>query len=992
MKNVFKLTTAALALVAFASCSSDDVFNQNPVFGENTALVTIDDLKSHSLTRAGLAEDLSKTQTQVWEDGDKIRIYDENQDKNDVYEFTGSSFTLRGSSNLKSDPAKALFPSENVLYGAWGSDANKAVIQIPDPIVYTEFDNNGTTCYSSNLPAWGTAVKDDTYGVKVDLHYLTAALKITLDNVLSYGSPSLNITAEDDKGNLKNLSGAFVATLKDGAMLEEGTGLQVNPWINVDIHNVKTEHAVIYVPIPAGKYGKITITDNVGNTVLEYDKGFVAEVGHVYGKNFKAILDLSEKTVSAINTALISSQSNADDVEINVPDPGTTSTFDVNNALKMPKMACGVVTINIPTNDVVTNVAGNPTANTLTIQNQSKIDTFDGTLVLNVGAVATTFTDINIDLPGAKVVLEGDYTNIVNITTNVAELVFGDGDDTAATTANLTTLTLTNCDDLTVSADATVTAGIAPAAAKLTGTISIAGKLTGNVTIAANGKTTAIEVAKDATLTGDVTINNGAATNLSIAADGTLTGDVTVAATSTATEITVDGTLTGDVTINNAATLKIGGEAGKITGTSKGNVTTKGDVTVANTEENEAISGILKFNAAKTLTLTGGYIKCLDAGTNAITIANEEVIQTAIAAGTGANIKAYTSKWAGKTVDATNFAAYANAAEIWTATQFQGMDNNGAVAMKANVNLNSEEYAPIALADGATFDGNGKTVSGLILVGSNDTDNVGLFSTVNGAVTIQNLTISGVTTDVTKAAAVGALVGDIQSTDDVVIKKVSVTGEGTFGSTAAISNVGGLVGKISGTTATDKKVAIGAADNAVSVSLGAISGAANLGGLIGAVSGKSIVEIAKSSVTLNDAFSVVGVSTWSESSAVVTAGTVGNFIGTINDGNAANLSSAKAEVTVKDYTATNKIAGNRAAYGYKYNWTKNAADKRCAFFGNNNVLNGGCVGYSPSFNTLTIGDKTYKADALNLTKYADIENETNNYVNVFVFVDNWSDQ
>ena len=66
----------------------------------------------------------------------------------------------------------------------------------------------------------------------------------------------------------------------------------------------------------------------------------------------------------------------------------------------------------------------------------------------------------------------------------------------------------------------------------------------------------------------------------------------------------------------------------------------------------------------------------------------------------------------------------------------------------------SKEYGngwtPIGIGTYATFDGNGKTVSGLYI--NNDAaDNIGLFSTVNG--TVKDLNVSGTVTGKTVSAA-----------------------------------------------------------------------------------------------------------------------------------------------------------------------------------------------------------------------------------------------
>lgn len=115
----------------------------------------------------------------------------------------------------------------------------------------------------------------------------------------------------------------------------------------------------------------------------------------------------------------------------------------------------------------------------------------------------------------------------------------------------------------------------------------------------------------------------------------------------------------------------------------------------------------------------------------------------------------------------------------------------GKYVLTANITLTSASQSPIGNADApftGIFDGNGKTISGLNLSG---TENVGLFGVANGA-TIKNLTVSGTVT------ATGNRTAGI-----VAYAQTSLTVENCT-SNATVSGVyatGGIVGQIDGLTA-----------------------------------------------------------------------------------------------------------------------------------------------------------------------------------------------
>ena len=147
-----------------------------------------------------------------------------------------------------------------------------------------------------------------------------------------------------------------------------------------------------------------------------------------------------------------------------------------------------------------------------------------------------------------------------------------------------------------------------------------------------------------------------------------------------------------------------------------------------------------------------------------------------------------------------------------------------------NIDLKGEEWTPFApttgkVADafGGTFDGNGKTISGLSVSGD------GFFAVVNGA-EIKNLTLQGTVSG--SSASVGGIVGKTQGS--VKITNCAFEGNVTSTNTGTTSGTAGIVGKVNSGNVT----ITGCVNNA------SINGNSNAAGIIGylSASGTTISE------------------------------------------------------------------------------------------------------------------------------------------------------
>ena len=148
-------------------------------------------------------------------------------------------------------------------------------------------------------------------------------------------------------------------------------------------------------------------------------------------------------------------------------------------------------------------------------------------------------------------------------------------------------------------------------------------------------------------------------------------------------------------------------------------------------------------------------------------------------------------------------------------------DANTRAELTDDINLNNQPWTPIGTSRPyrGTFDGNGKTISGLYINSSSANDQ-GLFGYVSG--TVQNLSVSGSVSgpDSGTGNRVGGVVGYNSGTVKNCYNTGSVTGN---------RNVGGVVGENGGTV--ENCYNTGSVTN--SYNTGAVSGGEDIGGVVG---------------------------------------------------------------------------------------------------------------------------------------------------------------
>ena len=791
------LTVAAVATVTMVSCSSDDLFtSSNEVDKKNILnIVSVETPMEESLTRAAYTAPMGQP---VWQDGDALNIYDGDLYKHDTYTYDSNQGTkgvfVKPSTSNVSAIEYAIYPSANVDRTSWSEgDVITARMQIPNYFVYgsdSEIEDGDNKYYVSNLPMWGVASADQTYGANVEqLKYLTSILRVNVPNALG------NATFLKIASAAKPLSGFFEANLDksnaEAVELQpaEGKGNEMHNYIIVDLTNIPSDLSVIYLPVIAGTYaaGDFTISYiNQAKTLSEVLEDMESATPTIVWQPVKTYAEGTTFTRGHAKPVTIPASAfglhAANPVEVNAALAQYTTTnivnltatdFTVNNGdatvgnvIKLPSMKAETVNLTVSTS--VTN-----TSNDLTIEDLDVDKPFTGTLVITYPGAATA-SNITVNLKSGSVVINGAATNGWTPTITSAK-AFAIGDGETAT------------------------------------------------------KSTAVTVAK-------------LDESLKIAANATVAGNITLPNTvSAATELDIVGAITGDVNADKATVNMTGttDAAASITG----NLTASGNVNIELTKPAAAVTGNLTMLAAnKTLTLKQGYIGTLISDVTGLAIADTKKLTVDFPEGEGFTaIKAVTdagsvivfdeSVWNNAFLtgpDLTTLESYIASNAVYTASQFATyMDDADAavtIDLKNDIDLNNGNKwtAPIAnsaTAAAATIIGNNHKISNLDM--SNyamkvATKGVGLFGVVTD-LTVSDLTLDNVkftkaynnegdsNGKTFKVAGVGALAGQVSG--DVSISNVTVNLADNFGysgytasgfNTVAVDaktvGVGGLIG------------------------------------------------------------------------------------------------------------------------------------------------------------------------------------------------------
>jgi hypothetical protein len=846
MKNLFKMTTAALALVAFASCSNEELFGNKTdiVTGDPLNIVSIEEPLAEGVV-AGTRSSMDKDNNSnvVWDAKDVINVYDDQLYMSDAYTYDATTNRFLGTAKNVSEPKFGIYPKGSI-YGTSNLDEKLILrMDLPSTIKYTtetETTIDGKTVYASNLPLWSPASKDAD-GVQMEkLRYLTAVLKIWLPNVPG------NVNYLKIESNKHNLSGAFTAELDtenaDAVQLKDGVkGDAHQKYIFVDLTKVPSNLSVVYLPIIAGTYeaNDLTIYASTSTNITEanmgtalwtairtFDTGVTLKRAGFYNVKVSesAYGQKAENPVQM--THLLDLYKTNEVLQI------ATKNFTVNsgiptvgNVIEIPEVTTTEpVVLDIQAGGTVTE-----TTPDLTIQNAKDVD-FDGTIIFKSNN-AINHLNLTVDLPNADVIIGGNYTG-KNVTIIAAKSVtLGDGDLANATTiATFAPTAITN--SLTINDNATVTGAIDLKTPDIAGSTDFELNIKGTATDAFTG----IEA-------------NLATVNMT-------------------------GWTDANSVAHAAQVVKL---------TTKG-----GDVTIDLPTEGEAITTALNMYAANTnLILKQGYVKTLNV-TASTAIANNKNLEVNINnAGQGlvafqsvtsdgnAEINMTESPYVGEFNSITKAGTdpytayeYPTCKTIWTAQQLSklnGVYNAGTHTMTP---VNITAAAEIKLANTIDMKGEqwwGITTSGFGLVQFNGYN---VLAGTKAAQTIKNIDFfKQVIIDADNAALQTSVVrgffSNAASTGGLTVEKVNFTGvRGAFnyvwnttaGKRRTLKELGAIVGTSAGAvTLTDVSVEItgdfglSSVTNGNKANLQSATTQPNIGGLIG--SANDVVTISNGQVT-----------------------------------------------------------------------------------------------------------------------------------------------
>lgn len=887
MKNLFKFTAAAVALFAFASCS-DEIAENGGYQLERTAANELK-IEAEEMDGGNLATTRSAyvgtTNARVWQESDEFKVFGaEVVGKYDFYKFNKASnkFLINGSKDLE-EAAFVGFPRHLVNGQDWVKDEGAAKLMYSIPAVldtYEEVAGSDPTAYVSNLPLWGTA-ENDGDGIKAKVYFLTAIIKVSLENaadnatdvrVIAYkniaGTQAVTISG-DSWVQLSENNEAYAAS---DVQLPAPTAAAVDGTNNVvrmplgDLTG-KAQTSVIYLPLIAGTYGCVKVqysADNGTNwTDIQVYKNKEFKRATCYGKNNTKTFDAAVTNVVGLNALLQTMTGSTGELEVKGANDINVKNDDatVGNNIIIPAMpSVTALTLDFATGK---KFKKNAATDDLTISGD-----FAGTLILN--ATSDGLDDLIIELPNANVVIAQPVSTDI-VLSYAKDVQFGGVNKTgeAWTAVDFSaagTVTIAeDVADITVFEAATV-GDLALLADHMTTELDIQGTA-GDITVGYSdlAATTAINVSGVA---GDITINNG---------EGTKINNATIAISGEADDIVNAGS--GAITISGAPNYATAPYA-KVA-----DVTTAAAVTINLDNEGAAVAGTLTFTKPTTLALTQGYVKDLDVKS---ANATDEVVITlgaekynnigALNAGAGlTNGKisfAAASKWNGEKIGGSIDAAEEQTAAKITAalaatitTAWKAYKNNGAAVYTAidlaenaaaftlanDIDLNNKAWTPAATT--GDIDGGGKTIKNLTVAVQVDKDATdadagrGLFTELKH--NVSNLTLDGVTiaavpykvgaaTTATVVSNIGALAGKLTAAKEikyVTVKNIALSS----------TNGGGTIGGVIGTNTAAATL------TGVTVSgTNSIQGYGNLGGLIGkAAANVTIAKCAKGAIATN---------------------------------------------------------------------------------------------------------------------------------------------
>jgi len=663
LKNLFP---AALAVVALASCTTDEIEStgakQQPSFAQKGDL-RITSFDTEDVATRALANKLYQLQT--YEDGDKIYVYDQDMHATDIYAYDVDENAFYFEEQFPGDEKQiAGEPSFGVFAGVVNKNPKGYVlrteegtptcvdIKLPHVLEYKEKVVDGEAMYGFDIPAFAAASystdPSDPYIALDNYRYLTALLRVKLENAfgnvsfirVSNGGPDGDYIV-GQMGDSKALSGNLTAKLYKGdnrtnSKLEVvDEDYLVYPEVYIDLTNVPSNTSFIYIPIIAGLDGDVdhikleyTANRNISDVESEKDNnGAAIEWKDIPGMQFPGTVfqankryfgsysyDLKDMDPRKVSELLAQYASTANDIVLNLKGEFTiaddeATTYEHGNTIYLPNFENDVnVIINVE--DVTTWT--NSSVDDLEFVDADDANPFEGKVTLKNGATAKGTENLTVDLEEGTAVFAGTYNNAMNLTS--AGLVkIGDG--TTATSGLSWTAVGDDIQAIEIAGSAVASSDITLTNTdNKTASVIVNGGLTGD--IAGGSATKTITVGNTGAMTGDITTGEAKteADKVTVTVAGQLNGGITSGTDGYFTDVNVSGKVLGGTNLEKAVkgTLNITSTFATPDESAMTGVVTAGDVIVNLGAEGEAISGMLTMKGCnKTLTLKNGYVNSI---------------------------------------------------------------------------------------------------------------------------------------------------------------------------------------------------------------------------------------------------------------------------------------------------------------------------------------------------------------------------------------------
>lgn len=446
MKGFFKFTTAALALVAMASCSNDEFLTNGQTAAdaqaEGALQVEMEQLIDGVTTRAAYVPNGAANQL-WWQNGDVIIVSDETLLQNDTYEFSEKRKIFENNSkDLVKTPAFAF--TDDWTWGQctindkyWDTTKDQVVVLYDINGAHSGVDNdiasskgNKVKAYEFSLPMWGKATKSDA-GVSVNMKYLTGVLRVQMEQLPSWMS-LIRIRAYKDQAtaNPANITGTFKAVISEEDEIDENAQLVLptaaeisaggyaygntiiinfNDWDSEALVDLRANGGYVYIPLIAQSYGAILFEYYDPNTATWklYKKTKPVDVkrGVVYRMNVEEF-EIAGSDAESLNVLLEKKKDETGSVTVKTTYP-TEMTKDGNgeplNVIKIPAgFKAESLTLDLKGIDA--------SATGLPFELESEDGQYAGDVVIDLSdGTVTALPAIFLNLPNSNVVIKGNF-------------------------------------------------------------------------------------------------------------------------------------------------------------------------------------------------------------------------------------------------------------------------------------------------------------------------------------------------------------------------------------------------------------------------------------------------------------------------------------------------------------------------------------------------------------------------------------------------------